>query len=92
MISDTVESVVERVFIFNFDYSLIIIIIFTATIFDALEFARKAFALTDEWYGMTMDDIRELEERIKAELEVKLKPNNEFITTSTLNNYINTQI
>ena len=37
-----------------------------------LEFARKCFVLTDEWYGMTMHDIRELEERIKSELDVKI--------------------
>lgn len=38
-----------------------------------LEFARKTFSLTDEWYGMTMDDIRELEDRIKTELEGKVE-------------------
>jgi hypothetical protein len=38
-----------------------------------LEFARKTFVLTDEWFGMTMNDIRELEDRIKAELDVKIE-------------------
>lgn len=38
-----------------------------------LDFARKAFALTDEWFGMTMNDIRELEDQIKAELEGKVE-------------------
>lgn len=40
-----------------------------------LEFARKVFSLTDEWYGMSMDNIRELEDRIKAELEGKVESN-----------------
>lgn len=42
-----------------------------------MEFARKTFALTDEWYGMTMDDIRDLEEKIKRELDVKVDLNHE---------------
>ena len=38
-----------------------------------LEFARKTFCLTDEWFGMTMDDIRSLEDRIKTELDDKIE-------------------
>ena len=37
-----------------------------------LEFAIKTFLLTDNWFGMTMDDIRKLEDQIKAELDIKI--------------------
>ena len=30
---------------------------------------RQIFCLTDEWYGMTMDEIREFEEKTKDELD-----------------------
>lgn len=38
-----------------------------------LEFALKTFYLTDDWFGMTMDNIRKLEDQIKAELDIKIQ-------------------
>lgn len=43
-----------------------------------LEFARKTFVLTDEWFGMDMNDIRALEEKIKAELDAQTSIPNEL--------------
>ena len=36
-----------------------------------VNFHRQVFCWTDEWYGMTIEDIRRLEEETKAELEQK---------------------
>lgn len=36
-------------------------------------FHRQVFCSTDKWYGMTMEDIRELEVKIKHELDEKKK-------------------
>lgn len=43
-----------------------------------LEFARKTFVLTDEWFGMDMNDIRALEDKIKAELDAQTAIPNEL--------------
>lgn len=43
-----------------------------------LEFARKTFVLTDEWFGMDMNDIRVLEDKIKAELDAQTAIPNEL--------------
>ena len=32
-------------------------------------FFLQVFCWTDKWYGMTMEDIRELEDKTKAELD-----------------------
>ncbi|RKP08404.1 hypothetical protein THASP1DRAFT_34681 [Thamnocephalis sphaerospora] len=40
-------------------------------------FSRKLFCWTDKWYGMTMEDIRALEEKTKHELDEKRKQNAE---------------
>lgn len=34
-----------------------------------LQFHRKLFCTTDQWYGMTMDDIRKMEDELKEELQ-----------------------
>jgi len=34
-----------------------------------LNFHRQVFCWTDKWHGMTMDDIRALEDKTKEELE-----------------------
>ena len=34
-------------------------------------FHRQVFCWTDKWYGMTMEDIRALEDKTKEELEKK---------------------
>ncbi|RUS27780.1 phosphatidylinositol transfer protein alpha isoform-like protein [Jimgerdemannia flammicorona] len=34
------------------------------------KFHRQLFSLTDRWYGMTMQDIRDLEDKTKEELDV----------------------
>jgi len=36
-----------------------------------LNFHRQVFCWTDKWHGMTMEDIRELEEKTKRELDVE---------------------
>lgn len=36
-------------------------------------FHRQVFCWTDKWYGMTMDDIRAIEEKTKAELDEQRK-------------------
>jgi len=41
------------------------------------QFHRQVFCLTDKWSGLTMVDIRELEEKAKAELEIKTKEREE---------------
>ncbi|KAI9594354.1 hypothetical protein BDF19DRAFT_131577 [Syncephalis fuscata] len=38
-----------------------------------VNFGRKLFCWTDKWYGMTMDDIRALEEKTKHDLDEKRK-------------------
>jgi hypothetical protein len=38
-----------------------------------INFSRKLFCWTDRWYGMTMADIRALEEKTKHELDEKRK-------------------
>jgi len=40
---------------------------------------RQAFCLIDEWYGLTMDDIRRMEHEVKEELE-KLRNQGEIKT------------
>jgi hypothetical protein len=37
-----------------------------------LEFARQTFIRLDDWFGMTMEDVRVLEAQVKEELEEKL--------------------
>ena len=36
-------------------------------------FSFQVFCWTDKWHGMTMEDIRRLEDKTKAELEEQLK-------------------
>ena len=38
-----------------------------------LNFHRQVFCWTDKWHGMTMQDIRELEDKTKDELEAQRK-------------------
>lgn len=35
-----------------------------------LKFHKELFMLIDEWYGLTMEDIRRMEQELKAELDV----------------------
>jgi len=37
------------------------------------EFHRQVYCWLDEWYGMSMDDVREYEAKIKSDLDDKLK-------------------
>jgi len=46
-----------------------------------LQIHRKLFCTTDQWYGMTMEDIRRMEDEVKKELESRLK-NREAIASS----------
>ena len=78
LVSGTLESMVEKVTLSIYNFDLFIFSIFVQQQFSTLlEFARKTFVLTDEWYGMTMDDIRDLEDKIKAELDVKIEDFNQ---------------
>lgn len=49
-----------------------------------LEFARKTFVLTDEWFGMDMNDIRVLEDKIKAELDAQTVIPDELSSQSSI--------
>lgn len=36
------------------------------------KFHKEVFCLLDEWHGLTMDDIRILEDEVKRELDAKI--------------------
>ncbi len=42
-------------------------------VFNGLNTTFQVFCWTDKWHGMTMEDIRRLEDQTKAELEEQLK-------------------
>jgi len=44
---------------------------------------RQAFTWIDDWYGMTIDDVRDYEKRIQAETNEKLKQTANSTTSST---------
>jgi hypothetical protein len=55
-----------------------------------LKFHRQLFCLIDQWFGLTMEDIRRLEDDAKRDLAQMLAKNTGLMSTSTIDTNVST--